>query len=1043
MPNLITRYTNGTFEGALGTWSAEFGFASTAQIQDPAEFYEGANSVRFTTDELNVAGSINGVDTFMLCRFPGVATESYEVTARIKVNDDIPDDAVFYIDPFSPIFTNEKKGYTVPVRASQAKDGWIELRANFYATPFSGDIAFQINVLYNSAALLEASEFFPPGYEEFYSLLYGFTAATDIPAGAYVWVDAMYGDAKAIPDLSSGQFGPRRLYYVENVFYIEVGAQRFFIEEPIKWDDVNIQIIFDEKTKAYRFEFSDKDVLLEFDNRSGRTILRQLRRGKGVQAEARLLFGEYDRIADELTIHYTGDINFEEAEDTETVFRCNIERQSFGEKLRSRYDKRVNIFAEESLGGLPRPELTAKELFLHPRLLSYTADAKYNENVPEAQSLDPQDFDPSPGDDGIVYTNITPFKKSSNNIDGYSDPIAPDGRLVYAGLDLPEGITKRRFFIECGMSFKYTKTGSPQPPVAGFGVVKISNISGGGTPDGVPIVSSNPVGFVQNGGILAGTYNVVGAFSGFVELGPDEALFFRSTVWNTVEGSPAVVYSGFEYTDVENFYLRIREQTVFAPNLVRAHLLHEVVNRQLELVTDKANVLRSTLLGRIDIGYAANGCAAYTFSMDGKIIRNLPDKPFNLSTKEWFNSLDALYCTAMSIERDEDDNEYVRYEELPYFFRDVMLLALSVISNYKNRPASKYLFSGISARFKKYPQDNQQDSIEDFHTEMNYITPLSKIDNDLDIQIDAILSGYYIEYTRRESFKDNPTNAYETDNDLFLIAAKQSAGSYEGASVILDEDTNTITVIGIIPAVPGDLGIGKQLITLANATGDAENGTFTIESVEIPYTYDRIIITVVEDLSSTGPGTADVTLETPDGPVTNRFEAERDEDFDIVTGVTFPKSAYNLKHHLKRVVARWAKVFQCGWVWAMDTPGVVLKFVEGKNNTSARTRLKDSVTCTLGDSERLDRMDSASEVVSRFDRAIFSGEESEFDAPLTWTTFNYIRTAFEGRNPDGKNYGYIQYPTPFGTTERGWVIKMKFKPNSQNCHFNLIVKNDA
>lgn len=1040
MPNLITRYTNGTFEGGIGTWNSEFGFAGSAQAQDPAQFFEGANSVKITTAVINTGSFINGSANFLLCRFPGVNDQPYGVTLRIKCNADIPDACFFYADPWSFNTTHENNGFITPVKASFAKAGWVELKLNFYGVTFGGEVVFGVNILFDSVAFNNNLAFSSQPIKDFYSNLATLSVNEAIPAGAFVWIDAMTAEVKAIPAVPDLQFSGRRLYYVENVFYIEVGATRTVIDEPIKWDDVNIQIIFDDKTKAFRFEFSDKDVLLQFDNRSGRQILSDVYKLKGTNAVATLLFGEVDPVTNALTIHYEGSINFESVDESETLFSCNIERQSFGEKLRTYYDTRVDIFREESIGGFARPALTLKELFLHPRLLTYKAEYIYNKNVPTNPALDPQPHGVG-ADDGIVYVTIPPMKAITNNVPDLSEPSPGDGFLIYSGLVLPEGVTKRKFRIEAGMSFNFTKTGSVQQPICGFGILKVSNFSLGLPTTGLALSVLSQAAHVELKGILAGTYVVSGSFDSTIELEADEALFLRATIYNPVAGSPDTVYSNFNWLTTPAHYLRIQEQTVFTPSLTSGLTLHDTVNRQLELITDKPNVLKSNLLGSVAIGYASDGCAANHLTMDGKMIRKIPNKPFNLSAKDWFNALDGLFCMGMSIERDEDENEFVRLEELSYFFRNVLLLNLKVISNYHRRPASKYLFNELKAGFVKYPQNDQQDSIEDFHTEMSYVTPLIKIKNELSILISAILSGYYIEYTRRESFKVKPTNAYETDNDLFLISSKQASAVHNGQVISFDQDDKVITVMTILPIIVG------EKITIAGATGFVTNGTYDVTGVEIPFTYDRVLLTVSNVLATDGAGTGDVTILDAASVPVSRYEAKRDEDFDVVTGVTYPKSVYNLEHHLKRVLIRWAKVFQSGWEFLVTgDPGDIIQgssFIEGKNNTTVRTRLKNSVACRYGDTLRLDRFDAGTDSINDMDVPLFGKDIIEFDAPVTWTTFNYIRKAFEGRNPDGRDYGYIQLTNPFGEIERGFVIGMKFNPCKQMCKFTLIKKYDG
>jgi hypothetical protein len=320
---------------------------------------------------------------------------------------------------------------------------------------------------------------------------------------------------------------------------------------------------------------------------------------------------------------------------------------------------------------------------------------------------------------------------------------------------------------------------------------------------------------------------------------------------------------------------------------------------------------------------------------------------------------------------------------------------------------------------------------------MNYVDPLNKIKNKLSIMIDAILSGYYIEYTRREAFNVNPTNAYETDNDLFFISARQSETEYLEEDITFIQATQIIEIPRILPIVEGD----KLIIT--NGTGGVTNGTYFVDAVEIPFSYDRVILTMRSALASDGAGTGDIVIADVLGNPKVRFEAKRDEDFETITGVTFPKSVYNLEHHLKRVALRWSKVFQAGWSWLIPDNAEAMQFTDGKNNIEVRTRLKDTVACRYGDALRLDRKDNSPEYTHTLDAPLFSGYEIEYDAPLTWETFNYIRFAFEGRNPDGKDYGYIQHRNPDNEIERGHIVKMKFKPNSQMISLLLLEKYDG
>lgn len=1051
MPNLITRYDNGTFEAAAATWNAEPAFDVTI-VREDVEFFEGIHSGKLIFGKDFTPANTFGSFQPLQIRFPAVQGTAYEIKIRIKVGDDIPDDVVFFLSPFQPDFSQELKGFTIPVRASTARAGWIELRANYYANVVGGEAYFYVQAILDSVEFSAQAEFYPPGWSEFLNACFGFLVNATIPDTSFIFLDAANAEAKAIPDIEdllNLQFVGRRLYYVQNVFYLQVGGTRTVIDEPIKWDDVQIASIWDKKSKAYRFEFSDKDVLLEFDNRAGREILRENYRLLGSNADVRLLFGEYDSIADVLTILYEGSINFGpgSAEDNEITFKANIERQSFGEKLRVYFDTRANIFREDSLGGLALAPIALKDLFLHPRLLTFKAKYIYNPRVePDVVLISEPVFG---GDQQFksavppfTYTVRTPGGDSTvtNNIEGLVEPTPPDGRLIYAGLDLSPGITKRTFrFDNVRLSFSFTMGNTSAELFAGVAIYKKSLIAAGPNDADlfVPLADLQIAQYSSYGNV-AGNKTFIGFLSGTIDLFADEALFIKAFFYQS--NTAAYSITNFLFTNPDAWTMEVNEQTVYSPSIIQAPRIHEVINRQLEIILDTVRPLKSSLLGRIDLGYAANGCASDHFTMDGKIVRKFKDKAFNLSAKEWYNALDGLFNMGMSIERDEDEVESVRLEEMPYFFRDVLLIDLQVISGYIRRPAGDYLFNEMIFGFKKYPRDNQQDSLDDFHTRMEYITPLKKIKNKLEVTIDAILSGNYFEYTRQQSFNTNPTNAYETDDDLFILSAKAADAVHAGVDLIFDDVAQTITIFKIIPIVAGDY------ILIAAGTGGVTNGLYEVNRADVSFFYDKMILSVAEALPSNGAGTGNVTITDSASVPVQRYQAKRDEDFSSISGVNFPKSVYNLEHHLKRVALRWAKMFQAGWTFVFGDGGFNpegVTFTSGANNTGVITRLKPEVACKYGDAQRLDRADAFFVSVDEMDRPKFGKDEIEFDAPLTWTTFNYMRKAYEGRNPDGKDYGFIQWRNPDGEIERGYNLGMRFNPNTQMCKFTLILRYDG
>lgn len=827
------------------------------------------------------------------------------------------------------------------------------------------------------------------------------------------------------------QFEGRKLYYVRNIFLLSDGSNLYEIDEPIKWDQIDIQILWDKSTSGYRFEFSDKDVMLEFDEAAGYSIIKAQYDEKFVDMNMSLHFGEVD--ADGVTtILFEAKLNFDSYLEGKYTIKMNCERRSFSDKFRTRFDTKTNLYAEKTIDGTLLTELPMKELFLHPRILSKVGAFEYNDNI------DPIDIplaDELGSGDSHWKTTVPPFKATSLNIDDVQEPTAPQGQLIYAGTSLPVGTDKRKLYFDSLVKFQFTMGNASQFLKCGVSIYRRSNISGGATDLLPPVVDpgdGSALVFVKDIGNVAHTEIVHAYLSGTIELRADEAIFIKAWVYTPDDALFDI--SNFHYLSTDDHYLNMREQTVFQASKVNAIQIHEAVNRQLEIILDESNPLKSDFLGRTDLGYAADGCASDHLILDGLGMRSMPDRPFNMSAKDWYNSLSNLFCMGLSIERDNDNNEFVRFEPLEYFFRDVLLYNFTVISKYERRPAMEYIFNELEVGFKKYPQDNQQDSIEDWMTKMEYITPIINVKNRMSKIIDFILSGYYIEYTRRQSFAENPSNAYETDKDIFLISATDGK-TYTGKTITFIQADNQIEINDIVALIPGDT------FTISNGTGGVTNGTYTVEEAEIPFAYDKTILTVSEALATDGAGTGDMSVT---GEI---MKAKRNEDFEDIQGVPFEDSVYNLEHHIKRILIRWAKVFQAGLFKGHEaTTWENFKFVEfvaGANNTEVYTTLKEAAECKYGSILEGYADYGATNSATELGSPLFKANLISFSAPLTWQTLNDLRKAFEGRHPEGKDYGYFEWTNPDGVTEKGFILDLKFKPVTQMFTGTFIEKYDG
>jgi hypothetical protein len=835
-----------------------------------------------------------------------------------------------------------------------------------------------------------------------------------------------------------------KLFYRRNVFMLNIGGDVYEINEPGKFDQVLIEVIWDEKLFGYRFEFSDAEVQLEFDRASGYDLLKAQYQLHRSNADVSLHFGEMN--GSTVTIIYEAKLNFSSYVEDHIKIKLTCERRSFSDKFKNYYDTKVDVKRTTTLNdSLSLSELEGVNLFLHPRLVTRVVNMVYDQTIDENQSihLEPIYDGGSVSQPSVqAMSSVVPAftirtidfdcaggEPTESNIDGIEEYLlAPDGIIINIG-DFPDGITKRMFYFNARVSFKFSFDGGGTIKSfksgllirGGIGTSDISFIYLPG--DNAYIQSDTTLVSAQSHGGFNGTVTVTHNLSGFIEVstGYDRIFtkcFFRASFTGSneeeVDSLPSI--TNFQFVNTNDHFCEIMETTTFPPSLVGAYQPFELVNRQLEIILDTTSPLKSNLLGRTDLGYASNGCASSDLLLDGLAVRGFRCYPFNMSAKDWVEGLSALWGCGVSMERDNNNNEFVRFEQLDYFFRDVEVASFDFVSKYTRRPDLDKTFNEITFGFRKYPQDNEPDSLNDWMTVMNYITPIIRYKNKFEKLVPLMLSSYYIGYAQRESFKEKPTDTFETDNDIFSIDAESINTTYSG-DIFIDLSTNQLTVYSIFPVVKDDnivLNIGGSDIPLI------------VGSVEIPFAYDRTIITVIETLPGSGSGTVSGTVEIQ--LTTERFQAIRDEGFDV-QGVTFQQSVYNLKHHIMRIVKRWAKYFSSGWSqYASER----IRFVSGVNNTNVGTVISGS-SC---EPEEAVDYNSAGE----WDDPLFSGDIIECEVDMDWTLFDTIRKAYENRHPDGKNYGYISVKNPDGEYVSGFPRRMSYNPTELKCKLQLAEK---
>lgn len=159
----------------------------------------------------------------------------------------------------------------------------------------------------------------------------------------------------------------------------------------------------------------------------------------------------------------------------------------------------------------------------------------------------------------------------------------------------------------------------------------------------------------------------------------------------------------------------------------------------------------------------------------GKWIRGFLDSSITFSFKDWLDNCNSLFNMGYNIEI-VNGKETLVHEPLKHFFRpETKIVILQQVSNVKRSVAKEFVFNTIRSGYKKPSGDNlyeEVNGLNEFNTSNEYITPITRVIQEYDIESPFRADSEGKELTVRKSIKLFPTEDYRTDKTIFNLDLK-------------------------------------------------------------------------------------------------------------------------------------------------------------------------------------------------------------------------------------------------------------------------------
>lgn len=605
-------------------------------------------------------------------------------------------------------------------------------------------------------------------------------------------------------------------------FDLTIGVVRKRVDEPAGWSEAKVSLERDPILHGVNHEFLGASSTLKFDCAAGGDLIRAQYDLDGNDAEVLFRYGYDDDNGNEVIL-FEVDLDFNKYEVNDYLATLGAERTSFEDLVETRLDTEVALNRSEDLNGdaiTLEPTITVE---LHSKGLFFQSE---REKSADSGALINVGAINIPLGGGVSNISLTPeaqievdtiiiedLETNFNIPDGVSATANPIWELQEGGdllVDLAVSfnsvITVLDQFLTVGLKVAGCARNTIITPSAIAGLLQHDLILRvAGVENVLFTTSQTSAGSGCTLQTLATgdqyiTHNAIYAVDALDEV----FLFVRVTLTGAYDQNPAGAEAGTVTTTINFFehkvgdttmktFINLQLDSISDTSESEAYLIHEATETVLNIITGKDDRLRSNLLGRTDIGYAANGCASQNVVLNGFGIRNILDKPTVTSMSDILKSLRAIYNIGFAYQVDAGE-DVIRIEEASFFYQDKEILTIDNPYDYKEVTDIDRIWNEIIIGYKDFETDGLN-LLDEPNTEHKYSTPIKKLKKKLELISPFIAGGYTIELQRRDQFSSAPSESLDFDDNVFIINVIKPAADWKS-----EKDENFTTVDNVFSA---------------------------------------------------------------------------------------------------------------------------------------------------------------------------------------------------------------------------------------------------
>lgn len=497
----------------------------------------------------------------------------------------------------------------------------------------------------------------------------------------------------------------QNIYQGQDQFRLVIGGDTYIIREPEGWDQFLFVLGRSKKFSGFVQSITDDITDLLFDEFSGVQYVIAAYEDKGVEAIAELQFGGWDGATFDL--YFSGFLDFTEFQRDKDGVRLGLIGDPKRQKLAARTGAKFNVEGSTTMDNIGMVALTNRDFVFHSKVLEKVSRVTKSETSSQSSVFLPGRVN---GQIGAAQTKskvayailgLDYLEKDelhdmyTYNEIGFEDDNFINSLFIYKAKERGDHSFVIDLNITPSMEILLDLEAANGDPAESswdetdclLRIEVVLNVAGIET-----VLWSDETTVCTDTVFAPGATAISDTVDAFMEQNQTALIFVRYTFskefsnFNNVTSISLTLLADLAVNQQSSVTLQALTETQYS--VASAMLVHEVFDKVLEGIISEANPLRSKFLGRPEIGYEEMGCGAKYILTNGKKIRALADNQLVTTLDDMYNSLDAIFCLGLGIEK--SDGKYFCTVELssdtiittfliPYF--DQSLIEVYLVSD--------------------------------------------------------------------------------------------------------------------------------------------------------------------------------------------------------------------------------------------------------------------------------------------------------------------------------------------------------------------------